>query len=111
MALKDAINVFVRIGRFVFQALCSQGLLGKAIDVVAVVDISTDADYFAYQMKYDSVHGKFKHEVSTKKSDPSKEEADTLIVNGHAIKCVMATKDPAQLPWKDLGVDYVIEST
>ena len=61
MALKVGINGFGRIGRMVFQALCDQGLLGKTIDVKAVVDISTDADYFAYQMKYDSVHGKFKH--------------------------------------------------
>jgi glyceraldehyde 3-phosphate dehydrogenase len=111
MALKVGINGFGRIGRMVFQALCDQGLLGKEIDVKAVVDISTDADYFAYQMKYDSVHGKFKHKVETKKSKDGLEEADTLVVNGHEIKCVMATKDPAQLPWKDLGVDYVIEST
>src|SRR5512133_2669342 len=111
MALKVAINGFGRIGRLVFQAICDQGLLGKAIDVVAVVDISTDADYFAYQLKYDSVHGHFKHTVETKKSDASKEEADTLVVNGQKIKCVMATKEPGQLPWKDLGVEYVIEST
>ena len=58
MAVKVAINGFGRIGRMVFQALCDQGLLGKSIDVVAVVDVSTDADYFAYQMKYDSIHGK-----------------------------------------------------
>ena len=58
MAVKVAINGFGRIGRMGFQALCDQGLLGKSIDVVAVVDVSTDADYFAYQMKYDSVHGK-----------------------------------------------------
>lgn len=111
MAIKVGINGFGRIGRMVFQAICDQGLLGKSIDVVAVVDISTDADYFAYQMKYDSVHGKFKHTVSTEKSDASKEEADTLVVNGHKIKCVMATKTPDQLPWKALGVDYVIEAT
>ena len=114
MAIKVGINGFGRIGRMAFQALCDQGLLGKGkdqIDVVAVVDISTDADYFAYQMKYDSVHGKFKHAVTTKKSDVAKEEADVLVVNGHEIKCVMATKDPSQLPWKALGVEYVIEST
>ncbi|HZZ44020.1 MAG TPA: type I glyceraldehyde-3-phosphate dehydrogenase [Tepidisphaeraceae bacterium] len=111
MALKVGINGFGRIGRMVFQALCDQGLLGKEIDVRAVVDISTDADYFAYQMKYDSVHGKFKHKVETKKSKADAAEADTLIVNGHEIKCVMATRDPKDLPWKDLGVDYVIEST
>jgi glyceraldehyde 3-phosphate dehydrogenase len=94
-----------------FQALCDQGLLGKEVNVKAVVDVSTDADYFAYQMKYDSVHGKFKHSVATEKSDASKEEADTLVVNGHKIKCVMATKTPDQLPWKALGVDYVLECT
>ncbi|NJL32473.1 MAG: type I glyceraldehyde-3-phosphate dehydrogenase [Phycisphaerales bacterium] len=111
MPVKVGINGFGRIGRMVFQALCDQGLLGKTIDVVAVVDISTDADYFAYQMKYDSVHGQFKHAVSTKKSDATKEEADIIVVNGHEIKCVMATKEPSQLPWKALGVDYVIEAT
>ena len=111
MALKVGINGFGRIGRLVFQAICDQGLLGKEIDVVAVVDISTDADYFAYQIKYDSVHGRFKHEVKTEKSSPSLTEADTLVVNGHKTKCVMATKTPDQLPWKQLGVDYVIEST
>ena len=109
--IKVGINGFGRIGRMVFQALCDQGLLGKEIDVVAVVDISTDADYFAYQIKYDSVHGKFKHSVETKKSAPDAVENDIIVVNGHPIKCVMATKDPAQLPWKALGVDYVIEST
>ncbi|MCX7882449.1 MAG: type I glyceraldehyde-3-phosphate dehydrogenase [Brevinematales bacterium] len=111
MAVKVGINGFGRIGRMVFQALCDQGLLGKEIDVVAVVDVSTDADYFAYQIKYDSIHGKFKHKVETAKSDPSREEADLLIVNGHKIKCVAAAKSPADLPWKDLGVEYVIEST
>ncbi len=111
MAVKVGINGFGRIGRLVFQALCDQNLLGKKLDVVAVVDVSTDANYFAYQMKYDSVHGKFKHTVTTEKSDPAKEEADVLVVNGHKIKCVMATKTPAELPWKALGVDVVIEAT
>jgi glyceraldehyde 3-phosphate dehydrogenase len=111
MGLKVGINGFGRIGRMVFQAICDQGLLGKEIDVVAVVDISTDADYFAYQMKYDSVHGKFKHTVSTEKSNAANAEADVIVVNGNKIKCVMATKNPSELPWKALGVDYVIEST
>jgi glyceraldehyde 3-phosphate dehydrogenase len=110
MAIKVGINGFGRIGRLVFQALCDQNLLGQ-IDVVAVVDISTDADYFAYQLKYDTVHGKFKHDVKTEKSSPSLTENDTLVVAGHKIKCIMATKSPAELPWKALGVEYVIEST
>jgi glyceraldehyde 3-phosphate dehydrogenase len=111
MPVKVGINGFGRIGRLVFQAICDQGLLGKAIDVVAVVDIATDADYFAYQLKYDSVHGRFKHDVKTKKTKPDAQEEDTLIVNGHEVKCVLATKEPSQLPWKELGVDYVLECT
>lgn len=111
MAVKVAINGFGRIGRMVFQAICDQGLLGKEVDVVAVVDVSTDADYFAYQIKYDSIQGKFKHEVKTEKSDASKEEADVIVVNGHKVKCVAAVKNLNELPWKALGVDYVIEST
>ncbi|KAI9013472.1 glyceraldehyde 3-phosphate dehydrogenase [Hyaloraphidium curvatum] len=112
MPVKVAINGFGRIGRMVFQALCDQGLLGKdKIDVVAVVDVATDADYFAYQMKYDSVHGKFKHTVETKKSKADAEAEDVLVVNGHEIHCVMAVRDLATLPWASYGVDYVIEST
>ena len=111
MAIKVGINGFGRIGRMVFQAICDQGLLGKTLDVVAVVDVATDADYFAYQIKYDSIHGKFKHKVATRKSDPSKEEQDILIVDGHEVRCVAATREPGQLPWKALGVEYVIEST
>jgi len=110
MRTKVAINGFGRIGRLVFAALVEQGLL-NAFEVVAVVDVSTDAKYFAYQLKYDSVHGKFKGTLDTAKSHASLEEDDTLIVNGHAIQCVMAAKTPDLLPWKELGVEYVIEST
>jgi glyceraldehyde 3-phosphate dehydrogenase len=110
--MKVAINGFGRIGRLVFQAIVDQGLLGKdKIDVVAVVDVSTDAEYFAYQLKYDSVQGKMKAAISTKKSDPALPEADVLVVNGHEIKCVMAEKELKNLPWAKLGVEYVIEST
>ncbi len=111
MAIKVGINGFGRIGRLVLSAMIEKGVLGKEIDVVAVVDVSTDAKYFAYQLKYDSVHGKFKGTLSTEKSSPSVEEDDIIVVNGSKIKCIDATKDPSQLPWKDLGVEYVIEST
>jgi glyceraldehyde 3-phosphate dehydrogenase len=111
MPIRVGINGFGRIGRLVFQALCDQGLLGKEIDVVGVVDISTDADYFAYQMKYDSVQGRFKHPVETRKSDPSKTDNDVLVVGGDAVRCIMAAKDPSQLPWKELGAEYIIECT
>lgn len=111
MAVKVGINGFGRIGRLVFNALVEKGLLGKEVDVVAVVDVSTDAKYFAYQLKYDSVHGKLKADISTEKSDPALADDDVFVVNGHKVKCVAATKDPSQLPWKELGVEYVIEST
>ena len=106
MAVKVAINGFGRIGRLVFQALVERGLLGKEIDVVGVVDVSTDAEYFAYQLKYDTVHGRMK-------ADIGHEGADVLVVNGHKIKCIPAAplNQLDKLPWKDLGVEYVIEST
>ncbi|MDI6739639.1 MAG: glyceraldehyde 3-phosphate dehydrogenase NAD-binding domain-containing protein, partial [Candidatus Edwardsbacteria bacterium] len=110
MAHKIGINGFGRIGRLVFNAMAEQGLLGKVFDVAAVVDISTDAKYFAYQLKYDSVHGRFKGEVKTEKSAGAAED-DVLVVDGQKIKCVLATKDPAQLPWKEFGVELVIEAT
>ncbi|HVP43317.1 MAG TPA: glyceraldehyde 3-phosphate dehydrogenase NAD-binding domain-containing protein, partial [Terriglobales bacterium] len=111
MAIHVGINGFGRIGRLVFQALCDQGRLGKDIRVLGVVDVSTDADYFAYQMKYDSVHGRFKHPVATTKSSPSVEANDVLVVGGEEVQCILAAKEPSQLPWKALQVDYVIEST
>jgi glyceraldehyde 3-phosphate dehydrogenase len=110
MAIKVGINGFGRIGRQVYAAMVDKGLLGKEIDVVAVVDISTDAKYFAYQMKYDSVHGRFPVEIKTEKSAGAAED-DVIVVNGCKTKCIMATKEPSQLPWKDLGVEFVIEST
>ncbi len=111
MATRVAINGFGRIGRLVLAAMAEQGLVGREIDVAAVADVGTDAKYFAYQMKYDSVHGRFPKSLSTEKSGPSVEEDDILIVDGHKIRCVAATKTPDLLPWKELGVEYVIEST
>ncbi|MFH1361676.1 MAG: type I glyceraldehyde-3-phosphate dehydrogenase, partial [bacterium] len=104
MAVKVGINGFGRIGRQVISAMADKGVLGTEIEVVAVVDVSTDAKYFAYQMKYDSVHGRFNGEVKA-------EGEDVLVVNGNKIKCIMATKTPAELPWKALGVEIVIEAT
>lgn len=109
MAVKVAINGFGRIGRLVFRALVEQGLVGKEIEVVAVGDI-VPADNLAYLVKYDSTQGRFKGEVSSKKSAADKAEDDVLVVNGKEIKVVSA-KSPAELPWKALGVDLVIEST
>jgi glyceraldehyde 3-phosphate dehydrogenase len=109
MAIKVAINGFGRIGRLVFRAMIEQGLVGKDVEVVAVGDI-VPADNLAYLLKYDSTQGRFKGTVSSKKSAADKPEDDVLIVNGADIHLVSA-KDPSGLPWKQFGVDVVIEST
>ena len=110
MAIRVGINGFGRIGRLVFRAICDQGLLGKEIEVVAVNDI-VSADNLAYLVKYDSSQGKFPGTVGCEKSSPSVAEPDVLIVNGQKIKCLAIKDGPAALPWKDLKVDIVVEST
>jgi glyceraldehyde 3-phosphate dehydrogenase len=110
MAIKVGINGFGRIGRLVYRAIAEKGLLGKDIDVVAVVDVSTDAKYFAYQLKYDSVHGKFGNNITTEKSGDAQDD-NIIVIDGSKTKCIPATKDPSQLPWKELGVEYVLECT
>ena len=109
MSTRIAINGFGRIGRLVFRALHEQGLFGKEVEVVAVGDI-VPADNLAYLLKYDSVQRKFDGTVSSKKSGTDKEADDVLVVDGKEI-AVVSAKTPAELPWKKLGVDYVIEST
>ena len=99
MAIKLGINGFGRIGRLVLRAILERGL--DTFDVVAVNDI-TDAQTLAYLFKYDSVHGVYPHDVRV--------EGDTLIIGGDAFR-VFSERDPAKLPWGDLGVDVVIEST
>lgn len=107
---KIGINGFGRIGRLVFRAIAEQGLLGKEIEVVAVNDL-VPADNLAYLVKYDSIQGKFDGDVSSEKSSPDVGEDDTLVVNGQRIKCLAVREGPAALPWKDLGVDIVLECT
>src|SRR5437868_12735194 len=108
--IKIGINGFGRIGRLVFRAICDQGLLGKELDVVAVNDL-VPADNLAYLLKYDSTQGRFRGDVASEKSSSAAVEDDTLVVNGHRLKCLAIKDGPAALPWKALGVDYVIEST
>jgi len=109
MAVKVAINGFGRIGRLVFRAMVEQGLTGKDVQVVAVGDI-VPADNLGYLLKYDSTQGRFNGTIASEKSAPDKAEDDVLIVNGQKM-LVVSAKDPSQLPWKQLGVDVVIEST
>jgi glyceraldehyde 3-phosphate dehydrogenase len=89
--------------------MVEQGLVGKDLQVVAVGDL-VPADNLAYLLKYDTTQGRFAGDVSSKKSSPDKTEDDVLVVNGHDIHVVSA-KSPAELPWKQFGVDIVIEST
>ena len=104
------INGFGRIGRLVFRAIVEEGLLEKGYKVAAVNDI-VPADNLAYLLKYDSTQGAFKGEVQSKKSSAKSEEDDMLVVNGNEIKCLAVREGPSAMPWKDLGVDIVVEST
>ena len=103
MSIKIGINGFGRIGRLVFRALVDQGLLGSKFDVVAINDL-VPSDNLAYLLKYDSTQGRFNGTVDA----PTE---DSLVVNGHTIKCLAVREGPAALPWAELGVDIVIEST
>jgi len=105
-----AINGFGRIGRLVFRALVEQGHLGTKFNVVAVNDL-VPADNLAYLLKYDSTQGRFDGTVESKKSSADVAEDDVLVVNGQEIKVLGVREGPAAMPWKELGVDVVIEST
>ncbi len=95
--IKTAINGFGRIGRLTLKA----SLKNEDIEIVAVNDLTNSAT-LAHLLKYDSVHGKFPGTVSA--------EGDYLLVNGKKIR-VYSERDPANLPWKELGIDVVVEST
>ena len=97
--IRLGINGFGRIGRMVFRAAVEN--FGNDIQVVGINDL-LDADYLAYMLKYDSVHGEFKHDI--------KVEDNFLIVDGNKIQ-VFAEKDPSQITWGALNVDVVVEST
>ena len=98
MAIKVGINGFGRIGRMVFRAVHKEF---KDIEIVGINDL-LDADYLAYMLKYDSVHGRFAGKVSS--------EPGAMIVDGKKIR-LTAERDPANLKWGDVGADIVIDST
>lgn len=95
--IKVGINGFGRIGRLVFRAMTER----NDIEVVGINDL-IDAEYMAYMLKYDSVHGEFKGEVSV--------EGNNLVVNGNKIR-ITAEKDPNNLKWNEVGAEYIVEST
>ena len=98
MTTSVAINGFGRIGRLVLRALYESGRTD--LEIAAINDLA-DLKTNAHLLKYDSVHGRFPFDVETQGND-------VLIVNGHKIKCVQV-RDPAQLPWADVGVDVAFE--
>lgn len=98
MTIKLGINGFGRIGRMVFRAAVQNF---SDIEVVGINDL-LEPDYLAYMLKYDSVHGRFKGEVSV--------DGNTLVVNGKRIR-LTAERDPANLKWNEVGADVVLEST
>ncbi|TDM05754.1 MAG: type I glyceraldehyde-3-phosphate dehydrogenase [Ideonella sp. MAG2] len=99
MTIKIGINGFGRIGRMVFRAAVQN--FANDVEIVGINDL-LEPDYLAYMLKYDSVHGRFKGEVSV--------DGSNLIVNGKKIR-LTAVKNPAELAWGDVGADIVIEST
>ncbi|MCE3001039.1 MAG: glyceraldehyde 3-phosphate dehydrogenase N-terminal domain-containing protein, partial [Betaproteobacteria bacterium] len=98
MAIKVGINGFGRIGRMVFRAAVQDF---PDIEVVGINDL-LEPDYLAYMLRHDSVHGKFKGEISV--------SGNTLVVNGKKIR-LTAVKDPTELKWNEVGADIVIEAT
>ncbi len=98
MSIKVGINGFGRIGRMVFRAAVENF---NDVEIVGINDL-LDPEYLAYMLKYDSVHGKFNHDI--------KVEGNTMYVDGKAIR-LTAEKDPAQLKWNEVGAEVVVEST
>ena len=98
MSIKVGINGFGRIGRMVFRAAVENF---NDIEIVGINDL-LDPEYLAYMLKYDSVHGKFNHDI--------KVEGNTMYVDGKAIR-LTAEKDPAALKWNEVGAEVVVEST
>jgi glyceraldehyde 3-phosphate dehydrogenase len=108
MAKRVAINGFGRIGRLVFRALLERNMLDGEVEVVAVNDL-VPADNLAYLLKYDTTHGKLAYDVKAVGEDLIEVSKDGKVVA--SIKTLALKATPAELPWKDLNIDIVIEST
>ena len=98
MATKVGINGFGRIGRLVFRAAIGN----PNVEIKGINDPFIDLDYMVYMLKYDTIHGRFQGEVEVK--------GDKLVVNGKEIS-VFACMNPEEIPWKDCGAEYIVEST
>src|SRR5271170_3330601 len=100
MSIKVGINGYGRIGRNILRALY-EGKHAKEIRIVAINDLG-DANTNAHLTRFDTVHGRFRGEVHV--------DGDAMVVNGDRIR-VLAQRDPSKLPWRELGVDFVLECT
>lgn len=98
MKVKVGINGFGRIGRLVFRA----AVANPNVEVVGINDPFIDVDYMKYMLRYDSVHGQFQGDIAV--------DGDKLVVNGQAISVYAAMK-PEEIPWKECGAEYIVEST
>lgn len=99
MGIKIGINGFGRIGRLVFRAAMNNP---DVYDIVGINDPFIDLDYMVYMVKYDTIHGQFKGDISI--------QDDKLVVNGKKIS-IYASKSPDEIPWSECGADYVVEAT
>ena len=98
MSIKIGINGFGRIGRLVFRA----GLSRPDVEFVGINDPGMTPDYMAYMLRYDTIHGKFDGTIEYDES--------SITVNGHKVN-VYAKMSPAEIPWGEIGAEYVVEST
>jgi glyceraldehyde 3-phosphate dehydrogenase len=97
MSIKVGITGFGRIGRLVLRA----GLNHKNIEFVGI-NATVTPDYMAYMMKYDTIHGRFAHDITY--------TADSIVIDGRKIPC-FSDRDPAKIRWADVGVEYLVDST
>ncbi|HBA08697.1 MAG TPA: erythrose-4-phosphate dehydrogenase, partial [Methylotenera mobilis] len=100
MAIRVAINGYGRIGRMVLRAVYELGR--KDIEIIAINSAGCDAESNAHLTRYDSAHGRFPFDVGV--------DGDAMIINSQKIK-TFSTRNPAELPWRDLGIDVVLECT
>ena len=98
MSIKVGINGFGRIGRLVFRA----SLAHENVEVVGINDPFMTPDYMAYMLRYDTMHGQFKGEISY--------TDDAIIVNGHKVN-FYACKEPREIPWGEIGAEYIVEQS
>lgn len=110
MTIKLGINGFGRIGKMILRAIIKRDLAGSVIEIMGVSDFYSSAKEFLYHLKYDSVYGKLNIESTISRSALSPVD-DFFTINGSKVKCIQGGSSPSALPWSQLGVDYVVDTT